>query len=290
MISSPTTAHAAGGQSSQLTVRRSTPQSSIPNSPSSLSAPSPLASQPPSPLGEVHPSKRQLEPSSLSSSVSSSTATSPTTLSAPSSSSTPAVDYGFEGRTAIQLRNLPIIAKEELASKLRSDFNIATRAVFVERGGKDKCMGRILVQQAQDVGPAIAALHNQPFGSSGAISAVVAPVDSLLFIGNIEDPTLLGSDAALVALARQFGDVQRAFLMRHPQTKAPLGYGFVEYIARSVAADAKTALCKVLGPSGRPLRVEWMDTPVDSLSALHSRSLYFDELPKTFRNIGSIRA
>ena len=66
------------------------------------------------------------------------------------------------------------------------------------------------------------------------------------------------------------------------------GYGFVEYVTKEAALQAKNAL------DGRQLLeftcvCDWLDSSHVTLKSLHSKCLYIDRLPPNYRDMGEFR-
>lgn len=66
------------------------------------------------------------------------------------------------------------------------------------------------------------------------------------------------------------------------------GYGFVEYITKEAALQAKNAL------DGKQILdctavCDWLDSSHVTVRSLHSKCLYIDHLPSNYRDMGEFR-
>ncbi|KAK8751743.1 hypothetical protein OTU49_010059, partial [Cherax quadricarinatus] len=89
-------------------------------------------------------------------------------------------------------------------------------------------------------------------------------------------------------LVGSLGEVSYCFLMRSEKTGESKGYGFMEYVTKEVALQAKSVL------DGRELRdtvlvCDWLDPSHVTFASLHSTCLYVDHLPKDYRDMGEFR-
>ncbi|XP_063601909.1 ribonucleoprotein PTB-binding 1-like [Penaeus indicus] len=89
-------------------------------------------------------------------------------------------------------------------------------------------------------------------------------------------------------LVGSLGEVSYCFLMRSEKTGESKGYGFVEYVTKEVALQAKSVL------DGRETRdtvlvCDWLDPSHVTFASLHSTCLYVDQLPKDYRDMGEFR-
>ncbi|CAL4073764.1 unnamed protein product, partial [Meganyctiphanes norvegica] len=96
------------------------------------------------------------------------------------------------------------------------------------------------------------------------------------------------TDDDLSALVAALGEVSHCFLMLSETTGEGKGYGFVEYVTKEVALQAKACL------DGRELRdttlvCDWLDPSHVTFSSLNSTCLYVDQLPKDYRDMGEFR-
>ncbi|XP_031575413.1 glutenin, high molecular weight subunit DX5-like isoform X2 [Actinia tenebrosa] len=87
---------------------------------------------------------------------------------------------------------------------------------------------------------------------------------------------------------KQYGSIERIFLVRSEVTGESKGYGFVEYSNKELAAQAKQSLMntgsKYIG--GRILRVDFAEPNLTTCTyeGLHSKTLFIDKLPRDFTN------
>ena len=107
-----------------------------------------------------------------------------------------------------------------------------------------------------------------------------APVDSLLFVGNIP---LHFTSEDLRATFSSCGELARVVVVHSPLTGQSKGYGLVELALQEQALEAKRALAmRTVG--GRTLRVDCVDSPLEVVEDIHSCTLFVDQLPKGFRS------
>ena len=108
----------------------------------------------------------------------------------------------------------------------------------------------------------------------------LAPLDSLLFVGNVPSEF---SEKELKAMFTPFGEVCRAFIIHSPISGQSKCYGMVEFVLQEQALRAKQKLAmKCVG--GRTLRVDCIDSVLETPKDLQSATLFVDQLPKGFRN------
>ena len=88
-----------------------------------------------------------------------------------------------------------------------------------------------------------------------------------------------------------FGPIERLFLVRSVFTGESKGFGFVDYINRESATQAKQQLMskasKYVG--GRILRVDFAEANLLTYEDLHSKTLFVDRLPRDFTNAEMLR-
>lgn len=88
-----------------------------------------------------------------------------------------------------------------------------------------------------------------------------------------------------------FGPIERLLLVRSIFTGESKGYGFVDYINRESATQAKQQLMskgsKYVG--GRILRVDFAEPNLLTYEDLHSKTLFVDRLPRDFTNAEMLR-
>ena len=127
---------------------------------------------------------------------------------------------------------------------------------------------------------AINSLNNQSFHNC-VVGVSFAPPDALLFVGNLPFEFTKEEFRELMS---PFGPIERLFLVHSEQTGKSKGYGFVEYLNRDCASQAKQALMasgsKYVG--GRILRIDFAETNLISYDDLHSKTLFVDRLPRNF--------
>lgn len=112
-----------------------------------------------------------------------------------------------------------------------------------------------------------------------------APVDSLLFVGNIP------LHFTTVDLRSQFspcGQLGRVLVVHSPLTGQNKGYGLVELALQEQALKAKRTLAmRTVG--GRTLRVDCVDSALETAEDVQSSTLFVDQLPKGFRSNERLR-
>ena len=138
----------------------------------------------------------------------------------------------------------------------------------------------VLLANAEQAKKAVLALNEQQFHGH-VVGLTTAPPDSLLFVGNL--PTDY-SEEQFRDLMSPFGAIERLFLVRSELTGESKGYGFVEYINKDCAGQAKQQLMttgsRYVG--GRILRVDFAEQNLLTYEDLHSRTLFVDRLPRDF--------
>ncbi len=158
---------------------------------------------------------------------------------------------------------------------------------------------RIVLTHAQELPAAIRLCHGRVLPSGHRCRASAAPVDALLFVGNL-DPTLpLGAFAGLFT---PFGHVLRLAMMTCPVTARAQGYGFVEFATPEQAESAKSALAAHVVLE-RTIRIDWVDGELaqrlaaadmagdaDPLALLCAQTLFIDKLPRKMLCIDAIIA
>lgn len=112
-----------------------------------------------------------------------------------------------------------------------------------------------------------------------------APVDSLLFVGNI--PLHFTSEDLRAAFS-PYGDLGRVLVVHSPRTGQSKGYGLVEMALQEQALEAKRTLAmQAIG--ARTLRVDCVDSALEVVEDIHSCTLFVDQLPKGFRSNQRLR-
>ena len=112
-----------------------------------------------------------------------------------------------------------------------------------------------------------------------------APVDSLLFVGNIP---LHFTSEDLHDKFSPCGELGRVIVVHSPLTGQSKGYGLVELALQEQALSAKRTLA-MRTVSGRTLRVDCVDTALGAVEDVHSCTLFVDQLPKGFRSNERLR-
>uniref|UniRef100_H3A869 Ribonucleoprotein, PTB binding 2 n=1 Tax=Latimeria chalumnae TaxID=7897 RepID=H3A869_LATCH len=110
------------------------------------------------------------------------------------------------------------------------------------------------------------------------ISVQLQPTDALLCITNLPTSYTLQQFEELV---RNYGNVERCFLVYSEITGHSKGYGFVEYMKKDSAAKARLELLgKQLGEFS--LLAQWTDINQLTADLIHSKCLCVDKLPKDY--------
>lgn len=121
------------------------------------------------------------------------------------------------------------------------------------------------------------------------VGVCLAPPDSLVFVGNLPFEF---TEEQFRNLMSPFGPIERLVLVHSFFTGESKGYGFVDYLNRECATQAKKQLTrkgsKYLG--GRILRVDFAEGNLLTYEDLHSKTLFVDRLPRDFTNADMLRA
>ncbi|CAG7822372.1 unnamed protein product [Allacma fusca] len=117
------------------------------------------------------------------------------------------------------------------------------------------------------------------------VTIVPSPTEMLLCVGRLP---LSYTEQQFTALVSAYGDVKRSFLMISERIGESKGYGFVEYVTKEAALQAKNAL------DGRQILdftavCDWLDSSHVTVRSLHSKCLYVDRLPPNYRDMGEFR-
>lgn len=89
-------------------------------------------------------------------------------------------------------------------------------------------------------------------------------------------------------LVQMYGEVRKTFLIISEKTGESKGYGFVEYLNKECAITAKCGL-DGKGIDESTLVCDWLDGSHITYDSLHSKCLYVDNLPKSFRDMSEFR-
>lgn len=96
------------------------------------------------------------------------------------------------------------------------------------------------------------------------------------------------TEAQFARLVQMYGEVRKTFLIISERTGESKGYGFVEYLNKECAITAKCGLDgKVIDDT--TLVCDWLDGGHITYDSLHSKCLYVDNLPKSFRDMSEFR-
>ena len=143
-------------------------------------------------------------------------------------------------------------------------------------------LGFVLLRTPEQAITAIKSLNGQSYHGF-VLGLSLAPPDSLLFVGNMPFDF---TEEQFRDLMSPFGPIERLFLVRSDMTGESKGYGFVDYINRDCAFQAKQQLMtsgsKYVG--GRILRIDFAEPNLLSYEDLHSKTLFVDRLPRDFTN------
>lgn len=91
-----------------------------------------------------------------------------------------------------------------------------------------------------------------------------------------------------VRLVQMYGEVRKTFLIISEKTGESKGYGFVEYLNKDCAITAKCGLDGKIIDDVK-LVCDWLDNNHITYDSLHSKCLYIDNLPKSFRDMSEFR-
>ncbi|OXA63363.1 Ribonucleoprotein PTB-binding 1 [Folsomia candida] len=117
------------------------------------------------------------------------------------------------------------------------------------------------------------------------VTIVPSLSEMLLCVGRIP---LTYTEAQFNNLVSSYGEIRRAFVMISERTGDNKGYGFVEYVTKEAALQAKNAL------DGKRLLdctavCDWLDSSHITVRSLHSKCLYVDRLPPNYRDMAEFR-
>lgn len=138
----------------------------------------------------------------------------------------------------------------------------------------------MLLASPEQAKKALVSLNEHQFHGH-VVGVTIPPPDSLLFVGNLP---IDYSEEQFRKLMSPFGALERLFLVRSELTGESKGYGFVEFIDKDCASQAKQQLMttgsRYVG--GRILRIDFADPNLLTYEDLHSRTLFVDRLPRDF--------
>lgn len=145
----------------------------------------------------------------------------------------------------------------------------------------------VLLETSDQALNAINILNGQSYHGF-VVGVCLAPPNSLLFVGNLPFEF---TEEQFRNLMSPFGPIERLLLVRSMFTGESKGYGFVDYINRESAMQAKQQLMskgsKYVG--GRILRVDFAEANLLTYEDLHSKTLFVDRLPRDFTNADMLR-
>lgn len=111
------------------------------------------------------------------------------------------------------------------------------------------------------------------------------PTDMLLCVARLP---FNYTEHQFTRLVQMYGEVRKTFLIISEKTGESKGYGFVEYLSKDCAITAKSGLDgKIIDDS--ILVCDWLDGSHITYDSLHSKCLYVDNLPKSFRDMSEFR-
>ncbi|XP_064416191.1 ribonucleoprotein PTB-binding 2 [Latimeria chalumnae] len=178
----------------------------------------------------------------------------------------------LSNRRKIFIKNLPQDTSSQEVRDLLKDYKL--KYCYVD---KHKGMAFVTLLNGDQAQSAIQRFHW--FNLRGKeISVQLQPTDALLCITNLPTSYTLQQFEELV---RNYGNVERCFLVYSEITGHSKGYGFVEYMKKDSAAKARLELLgKQLGEFS--LLAQWTDINQLTADLIHSKCLCVDKLPKDY--------
>lgn len=184
----------------------------------------------------------------------------------------------FHNGRYLIVRHLPRDASEEEVRELLSGFLVHSVQIQPSNGS-----ARVLLAEPEVLETWAKSSQHTLRGHKVTISP--SNTEGLLCVARLPSHYTEEEFAALVG---SFGDVSYCFLMRSEKTGESKGYGFIEYVTKEVALQAKSLL-DGRDLMGNILVCDWLDPNHVTFASLHSACLYVDRLPKDYRDMGEFR-
>ncbi|VVC45122.1 RNA recognition motif domain [Cinara cedri] len=187
----------------------------------------------------------------------------------------------FHKDRQLQVKHLPRNVSEEEIRKLLIEFPVESIHISTTSGSS---MARVTLED-----PELRMEEwdfNKQFMLRGQrIPVSPTPTEMLLCVARL--PYKYTEDQ-FTRLVQMYGEVRKTFLIISEKTGESKGYGFVEYLSKDCAITAKCGLDgKIIDDS--TLVCDWLDGSHITYDSLHSKCLYVDNLPKSFRDMSEFR-
>ncbi|XP_022187267.2 LOW QUALITY PROTEIN: ribonucleoprotein PTB-binding 1-like [Nilaparvata lugens] len=181
----------------------------------------------------------------------------------------------------LQIKHLPRDVTEEEIRELLCDFPV--QSVQVMNSGTGSSMARAILEDPEMLEDWD---RNRVFLLRGQCVPVTPTLTEMMLC--VARLPLNYTEEQFTTLISAYGEVRRHFLMISEKTGESKGYGFVEYVTKECALQAKNMLDKKQIDAWT-LVCDWLDSSHVTFESLQSKCLYVDRLPKDFRDMGEFR-
>ncbi|XP_018116250.1 ribonucleoprotein PTB-binding 2 isoform X2 [Xenopus laevis] len=182
--------------------------------------------------------------------------------------------WELRNRRKILMKNLPHDCTGQDIHDLLKGYEI--KYCYVDKNKKTAFVTLLNGEQAQNV---IQKFHQHTLRDR-EISVQLQPTDAVLCVTNLPPLFTLHNFEDLV---RAYGNTERCLLVYSELTGHSKGYGFVEYMKKDSASNARLELF------GKPLAeftlfAQWMDSNHMTMELIHSKCLCVNKLPKGYND------
>ncbi|RZF42053.1 hypothetical protein LSTR_LSTR006646 [Laodelphax striatellus] len=181
----------------------------------------------------------------------------------------------------LQIKHLPRDVTEDEIRELLCDFPV--QSVQVVNSGTGSSMARAILEDPEMLEDWD---RNRVFLLRGQCVPVTPTLTEMMLC--VARLPLDYTEEQFTTLISAYGEVRRHFLMISEKTGESKGYGFVEYVTKECALQAKNMLDKKQIDAWT-LVCDWLDSSHVTFESLQSKCLYVDRLPKDFRDMGEFR-
>ncbi|KAL5237531.1 hypothetical protein ACI65C_004941 [Semiaphis heraclei] len=187
----------------------------------------------------------------------------------------------FHKDRQLQVKHLPRNVSEEEIRKLLIEFPVESIHISTTSGSS---MARVTLEDPE-LRMEEWDFHKQFVLRGQRIPVSPTPTEMLLCVARL--PYSYTEDQ-FTRLVQMYGEVRKTFLIISEKTGESKGYGFVEYLNKECAITAKCGL-DGKGIEDQTLVCDWLDGSHITYESLHSKCLYVDNLPKSFRDMSEFR-